>query len=101
MKSRQSSGPTMTRRNLLSGLAAGVLAASTPAAFAMQGAAGGAGAPRSHGPLRIADLELVELTGHYKAEAGVNGQRQVNPLDIYDALRPEVYRDRPDGAREV
>ena len=101
MKSRQNSGPMMTRRNLLSGLAAGALAASGPAAFAMQGAAGGASAPRSNGPLKIVDLELIELTGHYKAEAGVNGQRQVNPLDIYDALRPEVYRDQPDGTKEV
>ena len=44
---------------------------------------------------KIADLEFTELSGHYEAEAGVNGQRQVNPLDIYDDFRPGVYRDRP------
>ncbi|HEY7302627.1 MAG TPA: enolase C-terminal domain-like protein [Bryobacteraceae bacterium] len=44
---------------------------------------------------KIAELEFTELTGHYEAEAGVNGQPQVNPLDIYDDLRQGEYRDRP------
>lgn len=46
--------------------------------------------------MKIADLEFTDLSGHYEAEAGVNGQHQVNPLDIYDDLRPGVYHDRPD-----
>jgi L-rhamnonate dehydratase len=49
---------------------------------------------------RITDLEFTELSGHYEAEAGVNEQHQVNPLDIYDELRPGVYEDKPGGSRK-
>ena len=41
-------------------------------------------------PQKIAAVELVEFKGHYETEAGVNGQSQVNPLDIYDDLRKPV-----------
>jgi L-alanine-DL-glutamate epimerase-like enolase superfamily enzyme len=43
----------------------------------------------------IADLEFWEFTGHYDAQAGVNQQYQVNPLDVYDELRRKPYRDVP------
>jgi L-alanine-DL-glutamate epimerase-like enolase superfamily enzyme len=63
---------------------------------------GRAGAPQAATPklernrdLKIAALEFWELTSHYEAQAGVDEQYQVNPLDIYDELRREPYRDRP------
>lgn len=60
-----------------------------------------AGRTNCNGPLKIADLELFELTGHYAGEAGVDRQQQVNPEDIYDDLRPPEYHDRPGGTRSV
>jgi L-alanine-DL-glutamate epimerase-like enolase superfamily enzyme len=51
--------------------------------------------------LKIEAVELVELHGRYTEEAGVNGQQQVNPEDVYDTLRPEPYRDHPSGKKEV
>jgi len=50
---------------------------------------------------KIASVELTELTGHYEAEAGVNGQWQVNPLDIYDDERRAPYADKPSATRNV
>ena len=92
----------MNRRNFLSGLTmagaiAGSTAASGPIAAAVQCP------PNSDGlrPLKIDAVELLELHGHYTEEAGVDHQPQVNPLDVYDALRPAPYRDKPDGTREV
>jgi len=101
MKSKRPSGPPITRRDLLSGFAASVLISSSAASFASPGAAVGAGTPSSNGPLKITDLELIELQGRYETEAGINSQRQVNPLDIYDALRPGVYHDQPGGTKQV
>lgn len=40
---------------------------------------------------------MWRLDGHYEAEKGVNRQHQVNPLHIYDELRPKPYRDTPAG----
>ncbi len=51
--------------------------------------------------LKIDAVELIELRGHYTEEAGVDHQPQVNPLDVYDNLRPAPYMDKPDGTREV
>jgi L-rhamnonate dehydratase len=55
----------------------------------------------SDGPLKIAAVELVELRGRYTEEAGIDRQAQVNPLDVYDDLRPQPYKDHPSGSREV
>jgi hypothetical protein len=52
-------------------------------------------------PLKISDLELLETHGRYDTEAGVNGQPQVNPLDLYEDLRASVYYDKPKGTRAV
>ncbi len=46
-------------------------------------------------PLKIESVELIELHGHYTAQAGVNHQPQVNPEDVYDSLRPAPYKDKP------
>ena len=39
----------------------------------------------------IADLEIWRLHGSEQAVLGANRQRQVNPLHVYDAERPEPY----------
>src|SRR4051794_7416686 len=51
--------------------------------------------------LEIKAVELIELHGRYTEEAGVNGQQQVNPEDVYDSLRPVPYKDQPSGRKEV
>jgi L-rhamnonate dehydratase len=51
--------------------------------------------------LTIDAVELIELHGRYTEEAGVDGQAQVNPLDVYDDLRSQPYRDQPSGSRMV
>lgn len=43
--------------------------------------------------LPIRSIEWVRLQGQWDTEANVNNQYQVNPLHIYDALRPKEYRD--------
>ena len=43
--------------------------------------------------LKIDKVEFIRLEGQRAAEKGVNGQYQVNPLHVYDALRPKEYRD--------
>jgi L-rhamnonate dehydratase len=52
-------------------------------------------------PLKIEAVELLELHGRYTDTAGINKQQQVNPLDIYDDLRPAPYADKPSGSKEV
>jgi L-rhamnonate dehydratase len=46
-------------------------------------------------PQKITAIELWELRGHRDAIRGVDQQPQVNPLDIYDDLRPKPYHDAP------
>ncbi len=52
-------------------------------------------AQRPNGKLKIAAVELLQLTGHRETETGANAQYQVNPLYVYDDLRPPVYQDKP------
>jgi L-alanine-DL-glutamate epimerase-like enolase superfamily enzyme len=47
-------------------------------------------------PLKITALELQDLHGRRETRRGVDQQHQVNPLHIYDELRPAPYRDSPD-----
>jgi L-rhamnonate dehydratase len=44
-------------------------------------------------PLKIDAVEIWELRGHREAVRGIDQQFQVNPLDVYDELRPAPYRD--------
>jgi len=44
-------------------------------------------------PLKIAAVEIWELRGHRETVRGIDQQYQVNPLDVYDELRPTPYRD--------
>ncbi len=88
----------MSRREVLLGAGAVAAAGSLPLKTAWAAQAGGARVERDGlKPQKITSVELLELKGHYETEAGVNGQSQVNPLDIYDALRKPVYKDKPTG----
>lgn len=101
MSSEPVNGLRISRRTLIFGSIAGVLIASPTGSLASAAAAVLERATNSNGPLEISDVELIELHGRYETEAGVNGQQQVNPLDMYDDLRPPVYHDKPDGNRQV
>ena len=46
-------------------------------------------------PLKITAVEIWELRGHRESVLGIDQQYQVNPLYIYDELRPKPYRDAP------
>lgn len=91
----------LNRRQIMA-LAGSAIAASAPALSGRTPADQPAPPNSANGgrDLKIADLEFTEVHGHYEAEAGVNGQYQVNPLDIYDDLRRGVYEDRPDGMKK-
>lgn len=45
------------------------------------------------GKLKITGVEIWKLDGKRETLAGVDGQFQVNPLHIYDDLRPKPYTD--------
>src|ERR1700754_1288720 len=83
----------MKRRHFLLGAAATSFLAQHRRAAAFSGPV--------HGLLKIDAVELVELHGTYTAERGVDAQPQVNPLDVYDELRPAPYADKPAGERQV
>jgi L-rhamnonate dehydratase len=68
--------PSLNRRHFLSLLPATALLAETP-------------------PLKIAAVEIWQVHGHRDTLPGVDQQYQVNPLFIYDDLRPAPYRDNP------
>lgn len=46
-------------------------------------------------PVKISAVEIWQYHGHREAVRGADQQPQVNPLDIYDELRPKPYRDSP------
>ena len=58
-------------------------------------------AQRPSGKLKIAAVELLQLTGHRQTDSGLNAQYQVNPLYVYDDLRPPEYRDQAPTAKSV
>jgi L-rhamnonate dehydratase len=53
--------------------------------------------PAKAGSLRISAVEVWLVEGHHDVTAGVNGQHQVNPLDVYEEFRPKPYKDSPGG----
>lgn len=48
-------------------------------------------------PLKITALELWRFEGKREAETGINKQHQVNPIHIYEELRPKEYKDGTRG----
>lgn len=56
---------------------------------------------RGNGALRISSVDFLKVEGHRQAETGVNHQFQVNPLHIYDELRPKPYRDGTPGTTQT
>jgi L-alanine-DL-glutamate epimerase-like enolase superfamily enzyme len=44
-------------------------------------------------PQKIAAIEIWQVKGHHDSARGVDQQYQVNPLFIYDDLRPKPYQD--------
>src|SRR4051812_33817042 len=75
----------MKRRSFLTTLAAGLAPISLPAFQASI----------RPGKLKITGLELWRLDGHRENTAGLDKQFQVNPLHIYEELRPKPYADSP------
>jgi L-alanine-DL-glutamate epimerase-like enolase superfamily enzyme len=49
----------------------------------------------------IRDVEIVRLQGRREGLTGVDRQHQVNPLHIYDELRPKPYRENPSPSSGV
>jgi L-rhamnonate dehydratase len=49
-------------------------------------------------PLKIEAVEVWQYHGTRQVTRGVDAQYQVNPLFIYDELRPEPYHDNPNAA---
>src|ERR1017187_9783961 len=95
-------GSRLNRRDFLGALAAAGSAAVMPeSASALNVAAQVPTPQKGMSPLKNESVDVLELHGRYTEEAGVNRQTQVNPLDIYDELRPPIYKDKPDGSREV
>jgi L-alanine-DL-glutamate epimerase-like enolase superfamily enzyme len=94
-------GTRFNRRRFLTGItAASAAATSLPSTLAAQIQLEPA---HSSGlsSLKIDSIDLLELHGHYTAEAGINHQAQVNPLDVYDQFRPAPYRDKPGATHDV
>lgn len=58
-------------------------------------------AERPNGKLKISAVELLQLKGHRETESGINGQPQVNPLDVYEEFRRPPYQDKPPVRRNV
>src|SRR5579863_10551683 len=54
-------------------------------------------------PLKISAIEIWQVRGHVDTMRGVDQQYQVNPLFIYDDLRPKPYADsaNPTAARNA
>ena len=94
----------MNRRHFLTGLTAAgaAVAASSPSpASALTATSAEPPTYKGDGVLKIDAVDLLELSGHYTTEAGIDHQAQVNPLDVYDALRRAPYKDKPNGTTEV
>ena len=82
----------MKRRKFLAGLAVSLPVASlsafrTPA--------------RTSGNLKIAALEIWKYDGRRERLEGVNGQRQTNPLNIYQFSTPPLFHDNPNPTRAM
>ena len=76
----------MRRRQFLAGLGATI---APPVLHAFQPPT------NSAGKLKIAAVEVWKVEGSRSTETGIDRQYQVNPLHVYDELRPAPYHDSP------
>jgi L-rhamnonate dehydratase len=53
-----------------------------------------AGVPFSKDTI-IAEVEIIQVTGPFTSRPGIDHQFQVQPIHIYDDLRPAPYKDNP------
>ena len=44
---------------------------------------------------------MWRVDGRRESERGVNAQRQVNPLDVYEEYRPKPYKDSGSGSKSM
>ena len=51
--------------------------------------------------LKIVDLELIQVKGHYKATPNVDNQPEITPLAVYDGYSAKVYEDKPGPEKSV
>ncbi|MBI4875562.1 MAG: mandelate racemase [Acidobacteria bacterium] len=56
---------------------------------------------RPSGALKIAAVEFWRLEGRRETVAGVTGQHQVQPLHVYEELRPKVFHEGTPAPRTV
>ena len=89
-----------SRRHFLAGVAATAITTASTNTFAATFALPPS-SQQSDTTLKIEAVELIELHGRYTDTAGINQQTQVNPLDVYDDLRREPYKDNPSGSKET
>jgi L-rhamnonate dehydratase len=89
-----------SRRHFLTGVAATALTTVSANTFAATFALPPS-SEQSGTTLKIEAVELIELHGRYTDTAGINQQPQVNPVDVYDDLRREPYKDKPSGSKET
>ena len=94
------SRPLINRRSLLGGLAAGATLASPLGAFAAQ-EPNAVSRTKTGERLKIADLELVQVKGHYETTPTVDNQFEVTPLAIYDGYKAKLYEDKPGPTKQV
>jgi len=90
----------MSRRQLLIDLAATAALTTPLSAFATQAPAQG-WTSRPGEALKIADLELIELKGHYEVTPTMDNQPEVTPLAIYDGYKAKVYEDKAGPSKQV
>ncbi len=87
----------MNRRELLAGAAGAVFAGTRIASLAgaVQRVPDPAGQlpPRRSGSARIAAIEIWSYDGRRETIVGATGQRQVNPLDVYDDSLPPLFHE--------
>jgi L-alanine-DL-glutamate epimerase-like enolase superfamily enzyme len=74
----------MFRRDFLAGLGSAAAAWAVPPVKA-----------------KISAVEVLKLEGHRQTASGVDRQYQVNPLHVYDSLRPKSYADDPNPGKRT
>ncbi len=88
------------RRAMIGGFAASAMMSSPLGALAAQ-AARSATARTVKESLKIADVELIQVKGHYRATPTVDNQPEVTPLAVYDGYKAKAYEDKSGPEKSV